>query len=193
MHRTVSQTPVIVCCDSLDEQARISRRLSQEYDTIIGCQLGQIDTLLKQEPRAQVVAGWTRPCAELRLIIDGCRATNVPLLVLVKQLYDFDINNLPAEVDYLLMPSDPQVVLKPWLEHATRLRLSVTGLGQEIKQLQDKLDERKMVEKAKGLLMKLHQVDEETAYRAMRKSAMESSQTMHQVAKNLLVTLETLG
>jgi response regulator NasT len=62
----------------------------------------------------------------------------------------------------------------------------------EIESLAGKLEERKMIEKAKGLLMKMHNVDEESAYKAMRKSAMQSSQTLAQVAKNILITLETL-
>ncbi|WP_267713009.1 ANTAR domain-containing protein, partial [Vibrio parahaemolyticus] len=47
-------------------------------------------------------------------------------------------------------------------------------------------------EKAKGLLMKVHNVDEEHAYKAMRNSAMQSSQTLTQVAKNLITALQLM-
>jgi response regulator NasT len=40
--------------------------------------------------------------------------------------------------------------------------------------------------------MKMHSVDEEQAYKALRNSAMQSSQTLAQVAKNLITTLEVL-
>jgi response regulator NasT len=64
-------------------------------------------------------------------------------------------------------------------------------MEREIFTLSNKINERKVVERAKGLLMKFHQLDEETAYKAMRNSAMQSSQSLTQVARNLLTTLQT--
>ena len=62
----------------------------------------------------------------------------------------------------------------------------------EIESLTHKIEERKLVEKAKGLLMKMHSVDEEQAYKALRSSAMQSSQTLAQVAKNLITALQLM-
>jgi response regulator NasT len=67
------------------------------------------------------------------------------------------------------------------------------AMEQEITALTSKLEDRKVIEKAKGLLMKMHNVDEQSAYRALQKSAMQSSLSLAQVAKNLLVTMETLS
>ncbi len=65
-------------------------------------------------------------------------------------------------------------------------------MNSEIESLTNKIEERKLVEKAKGLLMKVHNVDEEHAYKAMRNSAMQSSQTLTQVAKNLITALQLM-
>ncbi len=61
MTQSTSKTPIIVCCDSLQEQARLSSLLSKDYDDIIGCQLAQLETLMQREPSASVVVGWQQP------------------------------------------------------------------------------------------------------------------------------------
>ncbi len=49
-----------------------------------------------------------------------------------------------------------------------------------------KLSERKLIERAKGILMKSRQLDEEAAYAALRKLAMERSKPLAQVAQDLI-------
>ena len=192
MTQSTSKTPIIVCCDSLQEQARLSGLLSKDYDNIIGCQLVQLETLMQREPSASVVVGWQQPTAELRLIVDFCRRKSAPLLIVLKQLSSNDINRLSEKMDYVLMPHDSEFALQPWIEHAALVRAKFESMQSEIESLTHKIEERKLVEKAKGLLMKMHSVDEEQAYKALRKSAMQSSQTLVQVAKNLITTLEVL-
>ncbi|EOX4802004.1 TPA: ANTAR domain-containing protein [Vibrio alginolyticus] len=192
MTQSTSKTPIIVCCDSLQEQARLSGLLSKDYDNIMGCQLAQLETLIQREPSASVVVGWQQPTAELRLIVDFCRRKSAPLLIVLKQLSSNDINRLSEKMDYVLMPHDSEFALQPWIEHATLVRAKFESMQSEIELLTNKIEERKLVEKAKGLLMKMHSVDEGQAYKALRNSAMQSSQTLAQVAKNLITTLEVL-
>ncbi len=193
MTHFTSKTPVIVCCDSLSEQARLSSLLTPNYDNIIGCSLARLENVLEQEPSANIVVGWQQPSAELRLIVDFCRTKSAPLLIVLKQLSSNDINRLSESMDYVLMPYDSQFTLQPWVEHARLVRQRFTQMESEIAHLTSKIDERKLIERAKGLLMKMHKVDEEQAYKAMRNSAMKSSQTLAQVAKNLITTLEVLN
>ncbi|EGR0148242.1 ANTAR domain-containing protein [Vibrio alginolyticus] len=192
MTQSTSKTPIIVCCDGLQEQARLSGLLSKDYDNIIGCQLAQLETLMQREPSASVVVGWQQPTAELRLIVDFCRRKSAPLLIVLKKLSSNDINRLSEKMDYVLMPHDSEFALQPWIEHATLVRAKFESMQSEIELLTNKIEERKLVEKAKGLLMKMHSVDEGQAYKALRNSAMQSSQTLAQVAKNLITTLEVL-
>ncbi|CAK4073752.1 ANTAR domain-containing response regulator [Vibrio sp. 16] len=192
MNKNLSKNPLIVCSDRVEESVRLTTQLAQEFDNINSCQLNQLEKMLDREPGANVVVGWQQPSAELRLIIEECRLRKLPLLVVLKQLQSNDISRLPEKMDYVIIPADSQFSLLPWIENACQMRQSVTALESEIEQLEFKLEERKLVEKAKGLLMKMHQVDEEAAFNAMRNSAMQSSQSLAQVAKNLLQTLEAL-
>lgn len=49
------------------------------------------------------------------------------------------------------------------------------------------LSERKLVERAKGLMMKTHGIDEEAAYSLLRKTAMDRKQKLAEVARELLM------
>ena len=56
-----------------------------------------------------------------------------------------------------------------------------------------KLSERKVVEKAKGLLMKSRGLDEDTAYAALRKMAMDRKLKLVEVAQRVIDAADLLG
>ena len=60
------------------------------------------------------------------------------------------------------------------------------SLKRELAETSRKLSERKIIEKAKGVLMKTRGMDEESAYKALRNLAMERSQPLAVVAENLV-------
>jgi len=60
------------------------------------------------------------------------------------------------------------------------------ALRQELGQAQASLAERKVIERAKGILMKQRRCDEEEAYRLLRKVAMDRNQRLVQVAENII-------
>jgi response regulator NasT len=66
------------------------------------------------------------------------------------------------------------------------------ALRKELKQTRDQLADRKIIDKAKGLLMKTKGLDEEQAYHAMRKMAMDQSKPLVDVAQNILSVMELL-
>ncbi|HAT8487010.1 TPA: ANTAR domain-containing protein [Vibrio vulnificus] len=186
------QRTMIVCCDSLTQQAHLAERLAKEYDQVLGCPLGQLEHILRREAESCVVVGWSAPCAEVRLIIEYCRQQKRPVLVLFRQVFSQQFNQLKDCHDCVFLPEENTLPLAPWIDYAAQLRESYLLVEEKVALLNDKLQERKVIEKAKGLLMKFQQVDEETAYQAMRRSAMQTSQPMLQVAKNVIATLTTL-
>lgn len=66
------------------------------------------------------------------------------------------------------------------------------GLRRELQSTRKKLAERKVIEKAKGLLMQRSGLDEDTAYRSLRKLAMDRNLTLVDVAENLLAVANVL-
>lgn len=192
MKQKLSKIPIVICCDRLEQQVDLTTQLAQEFDDIVACQLSKFEQMLEREPNANVVVCWKQICAEVNLIIDLCSRKKRPLVVLVESINSNDINRLPEKADYVLLLKEIPIRLSPWLEHAYQIRNTLAKLEQKIETLEIQLQDRKVIEKAKGLLMKLHHVDEDAAYKAMRKTAMQSSQSLAQVARNLLQTLEAL-
>jgi two-component system, response regulator / RNA-binding antiterminator len=55
------------------------------------------------------------------------------------------------------------------------------------------LAERKLVERAKGLLMKQRGFSEEEAFQAMRKLAMDRNKRLSEIADGIIQTFDLLG
>jgi signal transduction protein with GAF and PtsI domain len=60
-------------------------------------------------------------------------------------------------------------------------------LQRKVGYLQNKLDERKAIEKAKGLLMKFKKIAENDAYKLLRDEAMKKRKTMKEIADAVIL------
>jgi signal transduction protein with GAF and PtsI domain len=67
-----------------------------------------------------------------------------------------------------------------------------TELMVKTKVIQEELEVRKLVERAKGVLMKRQGLSEEDAFKRMRKASMDSRKTMREIAEAILLT-EKMG
>jgi two-component system, response regulator / RNA-binding antiterminator len=66
-------------------------------------------------------------------------------------------------------------------------------LRTELAEANLKLEERKVIERAKGVLMKTRGLDEDAAYQLLRKFAMDRKQKLSQVAQQLIDAADLLG
>lgn len=83
--------------------------------------------------------------------------------------------------------------VQPIIEVAMARFESFQAVKTELAQVKTKLSERKLVEKAKGVLMKARTIDEDAAYGALRKMAMERNLTIGEVSRQLLAVSDLLG
>lgn len=67
---------------------------------------------------------------------------------------------------------------------------SFQALRTELEETRSALEDRKVIEKAKGLIMRHENCDEETAYRKLRSSAMEHSERLAIMAGRVITLLE---
>lgn len=67
------------------------------------------------------------------------------------------------------------------------------SMRQELDKARNQLADRKRIERAKGLLMKHQDCDEEQAYRMLRKLAMDRGQRLAEVADSVIDILERLN
>ncbi|MCC2607110.1 ANTAR domain-containing response regulator [Planctobacterium marinum] len=67
------------------------------------------------------------------------------------------------------------------------------SLRNQLQETQQELASRKIIEKAKGLLMENRNLSEKEAYQVIRKMAMDNGLRMDQVAKNMIDIITTLS
>jgi two-component system, response regulator PdtaR len=80
--------------------------------------------------------------------------------------------------------------LKPAIEVALARFHEYQTLEQKVKDLDDKLATRKVVEQAKGLLMQKQGLTEQEAFRRIQKLSMNNRKSMREVAEAILLTNE---
>ncbi len=83
--------------------------------------------------------------------------------------------------------------LQPIMEVAIARFREYQALRRELEETRNRLAERKVVEKAKGLLMAQRNLSEEDAYQTLRKLAMDRNQRIGEVARTVTSLLEILS
>jgi response regulator NasT len=82
--------------------------------------------------------------------------------------------------------------VKPILDVAIARFREFQALRDELKKTKASLNERKLIERAKGMLMREKKLSEEEAYAALRKLAMDRQQRLVDVAETLLAFADLL-
>lgn len=86
---------------------------------------------------------------------------------------------------YLVKPITERDLI-PAVEVAIGQAQRVQSLMGSIKEMERKMEVRKQVERAKGVLMDVYQLSEERAYQTMRTYCMNTRKTMGEVAEHIL-------
>ena len=82
--------------------------------------------------------------------------------------------------------------IKPILEIAVSRFNSHQQIVGELNKTRQQLQDRKIIDKAKGILMRNKQVDEEAAYTMIRKMAMDKSKRMVDIARSIIDVMNVL-
>ena len=91
---------------------------------------------------------------------------------------------------YLVKPFNISDLI-PAIEVAVSRYSEIAALEQEVAQLSDRLETRKLVERAKGLLQSKQGMTEPEAFKWIQRAAMDRRTTMKRVAEVVLETLDT--
>ncbi|WP_114389581.1 ANTAR domain-containing response regulator [Notoacmeibacter marinus] len=82
--------------------------------------------------------------------------------------------------------------IKPILEMAVGRFNAFAKMERELQMARDALSERKLVERAKAILMRQRNIDEERAYRIMRSAAMNQNRRLAEIAESLITAASLL-
>jgi two-component system, response regulator PdtaR len=78
--------------------------------------------------------------------------------------------------------------LMPVIELTLARFSEMKGMEHEVGELREKLEARKTIERAKGMLMEIHGLTEAEAFNRMRRTSMDSRKSMRDVAEAILLT-----
>lgn len=127
--------------------------------------------------------------------IEAARALTSERLAPVMLITGFSDNELierareAGVVSYITKPWR-QSDLKPAIEIAIARFQEFRGLETQVKTLEEQLATRKVVEKAKGMLMEKYKLSENDAFKRIQRLSMNNRKTMREVAEALLLAEE---
>ena len=83
--------------------------------------------------------------------------------------------------------------VKPILQMAISRFNAFSRMARELEEARGELEGRKLIERAKGILMKSRGMSEEDAYALLRKTAMNQNRKLADVAQSLVTAADLLG
>jgi two-component system, response regulator PdtaR len=116
-------------------------------------------------------------------------------VILVSAFHDAEFIDR-AEADHILaylVKPIKQSDLEPAIKIAMRRFEQFSELRKEATDLKQALEDRKLIEKAKGILMKKLSLDEPAAFRRLQKLASDKNQKLVEIARILLTAEEAFG
>jgi two-component system, response regulator / RNA-binding antiterminator len=121
------------------------------------------------------------------------RAVKRPIAMFVDQS---DSASIQASVDAGVSAYIVDGLRKERVKHILDLCISrfyaFSRLQTELEKTKNALEERKVIDRAKGLLMKMKKISEEDAYALLRKTAMNENRKIAEVAQSVVTAAEML-
>lgn len=129
---------------------------------------------------------------EAAKILTGERIAPVVLLTAFSQRDLIERAKESGVVGYLVKPIE-EADLSPAIEIALARFGEFRELEKEVDTLQDQLETRKLVDRAKGILMDTQGLTEAVAFRRIQRMSMNTRKSMKEIAQAIILTHEASG
>lgn len=156
---------------------------SDGFEAIRVCQEQRPDLVI-MDIKMPVLDGLT---ASKKIVAEGTTSGIILLTAYSDKQYVMKAKSFGA-LGYLIKPLHEQSLL-PMVELSLVKGKELKDMTKELEKLTKKLEERKVIEKAKGKLMQIDHITEEEAYKKIRNISMEKRVPMIEVAE-LMVMLD---
>jgi response regulator NasT len=188
---------VLVIAES-SERADIVRRgllLAGHEATDVAAPDAPLPVAMEQaRPDAIVLESHSPKLDLLDRIVDAMGEKPLPLVIFSEDPSEQTINHAMRAGASAYVVDGLDAARVPAILQVALVRFELmTDLRSELTVAQQKLAERKFVERAKGLLMKARGLSEDEAYHTLRRMAMERNRRMGDVAKSVLEMADLLN
>jgi signal transduction protein with GAF and PtsI domain len=109
----------------------------------------------------------------------------VPMIVKNKAI---GVINVYTTTEHIF--SEEEIKMLSAVANLAAVAIENSKLEEETLKVKDALETRKLIERAKGILMKLNNMTEEEAYTTMRKKAMDMCKPLKEIAEAIILTME---
>ena len=121
------------------------------------------------------------------------RAVKRPIAMFVDQSDSASIQaSVDAGVSAYIVDGLKKERIKPILDLCISRFNAFARLQTELEKTKTALEERKVIERAKGILMRLRQIPEEEAYALLRRTAMNENRKIAEVAQSVVTAADLL-
>ncbi|MDO8844937.1 MAG: ANTAR domain-containing protein [Methylicorpusculum sp.] len=169
----------------------------QKYGFEIAClPLKSLDLsaiVLSLLPDIVVLNVFTPTQAVLKAILTINQSHSVPVIIFAEDQDTETINQvIKAGVSAYIVDGLDTKRIKTIIDIAIARFKEQQALKDELKKTKSQLEERKLIDRAKGLLMKSQGYNEDEAYHALRKLAMDRNIAIGEMAKNVISMADLL-
>ena len=188
----------IVVIDLLTERARMITVALADAGFPDVVALGETDNLLDRlaqiDPDA-VLIDLAAPSRDmLEQMFELSRRINRPVAMFVDESDSASITAaVEAGVGAYVVNGLHRERIKPVLDLAISRFNAFSRLNTELETTKAALAERKLVDRAKGILMKMKGIDEEEAYKVLRRTAMNQNRKIGDIAQSIVTAAEILN
>jgi len=121
------------------------------------------------------------------------RAVRRPIAMFVDQSDSASIQaSVDAGVSAYIVDGLKKERIKPILDLCISRFHAFARLQTELEKTKTALEERKVIERAKGILMRLRQISEEDAYALLRRTAMNENRKIAEIAQSVVTAADLL-
>ncbi|MBK5276600.1 MAG: response regulator [Desulfuromonadales bacterium] len=181
---------ILICDDELLIRMNLKAMLSElGFDNVQECSDGKsaVEMALASYPDLAILDVSMPVMDGITAAVEIRKKLKIPILLLTNA-YDAATVKRASEsgiAAFLTKPLRKQDLL-PAIEIALQHVEEVEELKEKIEDLRETIENRKIIEKAKGMLMEKDRIPEADAYRAMQKIAMDTRKSLRQVADGIL-------
>ncbi len=175
--------------DQLLEQS--IKRLGYQVATLKLQALNLLEVVKTLQPDAVVLNLYTPDDKVLNMMLDINQQHSVPVIMFAEDQQTETINKvIKAGVSAYIVDGLEPKRIKTILEVAIARFKEQQALKDELKKTKNQLEERKLIDRAKAILIKSQSYSEDQAYHALRKLAMDRKVSLGEMAKNVIAMAE---